>query len=185
MPQPTIDMKIYCLIWDNDGGTTLEHFFSEEDRAQRIKSEIVVDWNAITASMPMPDDWMDAWAVVSDKVSYWLVTEEIDLLDGIPSDMAWKICKAKSGSFGNLYDPAEIATITDGWSDEGDESETSHNFDQEDVEDMLALTAWCETEGPDFEDQISKLVCENLPTRGEAFAALERKHAAERARAEA
>ena len=72
-------------------------------------------------------------------------------------------------------------SILDGWSEEGDDSETSHWFDPTSVEDRAAILAWCEKEGPDFEDQISNLVCDNLPNRGEAFAALEAKNKQERA----
>ncbi len=72
-------------------------------------------------------------------------------------------------------------TLLDGWLDEGDKDETSHWFDPDSAEDRIAILAWCEGEGPDFEDQVSHLICSNLPTRGAAFAALQAKRQRERA----
>lgn len=103
-------------------------------------------------------------------------------LEGIEGDVclrsqitvgeAWQRCKAEPGAFGNLYDPQEILTIMDGWEDD-------FEFDPENAEDVAAITAWCEAEGSDFEDQISNLVCENLPKRKDAYAALANKRGEE------
>lgn len=72
-------------------------------------------------------------------------------------------------------------SILDGWADEGDADEMSQWFDRDCAEDRMAILAWCEAQGPDFEDRISELVCSNLPNRGAALAALEEKHRHERA----
>ena len=174
-------MILYCLIWDSDDGTHLEHYFTDQARNDRIKSELTDDWNSARPGEPFPQDWFDAWEVISQFVDYWFVCENIDLRGAVSQNLAWKICKETPGAFGNLYDPKEIATIMDGWSDSDEYHDSSHHFDSDDYEDVQALTAWCEQEGSSFEDDISRLVCDNLPTRREAFAALERKHAAERA----
>jgi hypothetical protein len=105
---------------------------------------------------------------------------EVDIDQLVTVNEAWFRCKRETGAFGNLYDPDEVLTTLDSWGEEGDESEGSHWFDPEDAEDRAAITAWCEQQGPDFEDQISKLVCENMPTRKDAFASLESKHDKER-----
>jgi len=72
-------------------------------------------------------------------------------------------------------------SILDGWADEGDEDETSYWFDPARAKDRMAILAWCEAEGPEFEERVSDLVCSNLPNRGAAFAALDAKHQRERA----
>ena len=119
-------------------------------------------------------DYLDTFSTDEQDV-------EINPADLITVNTAWKFCKENPGSFGNLYDPDEVMTILDGWADESDEDDNSSCFDPESAEDRMAILAWCEQEGPDFEDRISELVCSNLPNRGEAFAALEAKHQRERA----
>lgn len=93
---------------------------------------------------------------------------------------AWKICKDKPGTFGNLYDPEEIMTIMDGWAsaEERDDPDGQY-FDPKNAEHMAAMLAWCEEHGPGFEDDMSNNVCSNLPTRNEAYAALDKKRKAE------
>lgn len=59
--------------------------------------------------------------------------------------------------------------------------ETSFWFDPESAEDRMAILAWCEQEGPDFENRISEIVCSNLSNQSAASAALAAKHQRDRA----
>jgi hypothetical protein len=45
----------------------------------------------------------------------------------------------------------------------------------------MTILAWCEQEGPDFENRFSELVCFNLSNQSEASAALDAKHQRDRA----
>lgn len=176
-------MKIYTLATDDNNGTQTAVFGTEAAR-----DDALLEW--VNANR---EDWAES-AFADDLHTY--IQSKTDYLDTFSTDeqeveidptklmtvnAAWKFCKNIPGSFGNLYDPDEVMTILEGWAEEGDEEDSSHWFDAENAEDRLAILAWCEAEGPDFENQISELVCSNLPNRGAAFAALDAKLQRERA----
>ena len=96
------------------------------------------------------------------------IQDDVVLLSELKVNAVWGRRNFEAGSFGNLYDPNEVLTIVDGWGDE-------YEFDASNAEDRAAVTAWCEAEGASIEDDISKLVCDQLPTREIAFAALAKK----------
>jgi hypothetical protein len=176
-------LKIYTLATDDKGGTHADVFRTEEAR-----DDALLGWVGSNRKEWAKSDLADdLHGYVQSKTSYFDTfstdTQEIEIDPGqlMTINAAWKACKVTPGSFGNLYDLDEVMSIMDGWADEGDADETSHWFDPDSAEDRMAILAWCEQEGPDFEDQISELVCSNLPNRGEAFAALEAKHRQERA----
>lgn len=176
-------LKIYTLATDDDSGTHADVFGTEEarddallawvssDREEWAKSEFADDLHEYVQSKT---DYLDTFSTDVQDVG-------VDPAQLMTTNEAWKRCKVTPGSFGNLYDPDEVMSILDGWADESDADETSHWFDPESEEDRSAILAWCEQEGPDFEDRISELVCSNLPNRGAALAALEAKQRQERA----
>lgn len=176
-------LTLYTLATDDNSGTHADVFGTE-----RARDDALLEWVGSNR-----EEW-SASAFAGDLHEY--VLSKADYLDTFSTDEqeieidparlmtvndAWKHCKDNPGSFGNLYDPDEVMTILDGWADAGDADETSCWFDPGSAEDRMAILAWCEQEGPDFEDKISDLVCSNLPNRGEAFAALEAKHQQEHA----
>ncbi|WP_171181156.1 hypothetical protein [Ruegeria sp. HKCCD8929] len=167
-------LTIYTLATDDDTGTNSQVFPNEEARDDALLSWVSSDRDEWAGSefadnlhefIQSKTDYMDTFSTDEQEIG-------IDPVQLVGIDEAWKICKAVPGAFGNLYDPDEVLTIMDGWSEAGDTSEDSNWFDPTNAEDKAAILAWCEQEGPDFEDQTSNLVCENLPNRGEAFKAL-------------
>jgi hypothetical protein len=176
-------VNIYTLATDDKCGTHADVFGSEaerdnallawvnSDREQWAESKLAGDLHEYVLSKV---DYLDTFSTDEQEV-------EIDPAELMSVNTAWKLCKVTPGSFGNLYDPNEVMSILDGWAEEGDEDETSHWFDPDSAKDQAAILAWCEAEGPDFEDRISELVCSNLPNRGAAFAALNAKQERERA----
>lgn len=175
-------LTLYTLATDCDAGTHADLFTDETAR-----DDALLAWAGSSR-----EDWQssdladDLHAFVQTKTGYLdkFSTDEkqidLDLAQLTTVNEAWVLCKDNPGSFGNLYDPREVMTILDGWSESGDKSPESHWFDPANPEDRAAILAWCEQEGPDFEDQISNLVCENLPDRKAAFDALEAKREVER-----
>ena len=176
-------LTIYTLATDDKCGTHADVFGSQTERDDALlewvnsnrdewaESEFAGDLHEYVLSKT---DYLDTFSTDEQEI-------EIDPAQLVTVNEAWTLCKDNAGAFGNLYDPEEVMTILDGWSDEDDEDTTSHRFDPDNAEDRMAILAWCEAEGPDFEDQISDLVCTNLPNRGEALAALEAKRQRERA----
>jgi len=176
-------VNIYTLATDDKCGTHADVFGSQTERDDALlawvsstreewaKSRFAGDLHEYVLSRI---DYLDTFSTDEQEV-------EIDPAELMTVNTAWKLCKVTPGSFGNLYDPDEVMSILDGWADEGDEEETSYWFDADSVEDRAAILAWCEVEGPDFEERISDLVCSNLPNRGAAFAALDAKHQRESA----
>lgn len=69
---------IYSLVTDSDAGTECELFTSEADRDARCHALCADAWSE---PEPMPTDWRDAWAVISETADWWLVVQdhEIDL----------------------------------------------------------------------------------------------------------
>ncbi|MYB77838.1 MAG: hypothetical protein F4X83_12275 [Chloroflexi bacterium] len=175
-------LTIYTLATDCDNGTNAQVFVSEDTR-----DDALLEWVGSSR-----EDWQasdladDLHAFVQTKTGYLdtFSTDEqqieVDPAQLITVNQAWFRCKDAPGSFGNLYDPDEVMEIMSNWSEAGDEGPDSHWFDPKDSEDHAAILAWCDQVGPDFEEQISRLVCENLPTRKTAFEALEAKHKLER-----
>ena len=176
-------LTIFTLATDDNSSTTCRVFRSETERDDALLEWIDSDREEWAAS-EFADDLRDYVHSRSDYLDTFSTDEQLVAIDPaelMTLNVAWKVCKVTPGSFGNLYDPDEVMTILDGWSEEGDKDETSYWFDADSAEDRLAILAWCEQEGPDFENQISELVCSNLPNRGEALAALAAKHQRERA----
>jgi hypothetical protein len=176
-------LTIHTLATDDDNGTTCRVFAAEALRDDALLAWVGSnreDWAASDFADNLHEfiqsrtDYLDTFSTDEQKL-------DIDPSALLTVNEAWKLCKDTPGAFGNLYDPEEIMSILDGWSEEGDEAVASHWFDPKSAEDRIAVLAWCEQEGPDFEERISDLVCSNLPTRGEAFAALTEKHQKERA----
>lgn len=176
-------LTLYTLATDDDNGTKCRVFGSEHQRDDALLTWVGSnreDWAASDFADNLHEfiqsrtDYLDTFS--TDEQSL-----DIDPSALLTINEAWKLCKDTPGAFGNLYDPEEIMSILDGWSEEGDGTEASYWFDPKSAEDRRAVLAWCEQEGPDFEDRISDLVGSNLPTRGEAFAALTAKHQKERA----
>jgi len=176
---------IYTLATDCDAGTHADLFTDENTRDDALlkwAGSSRIEWqsselaNDLHAFVQTKTDYLDTFSTDEKQI-------EVDLAQLTTVNEAWFRCKDNPGSFGNLYDPDEVITILDGWSESGDESPASHWFDRDNREDHAAILAWCEQEGPDFEEQISDLVCENLPTRKAAFDALEAKHKVEREQA--
>lgn len=175
-------LNIYTLATDDKNGTRADVFGSETERDDALlawvnsnrdewgESKLADDLHEYVLSRI---EYLDTFSTDEQEV-------EIDPAKLMSVNTAWKLCKVTPGSFGNLYDPNEVMSILDGWADEGDEEETSHWFDPDGAKDQAAILAWCEAEGPDFEERISDLVCSNLPNRGAAFAALNVKHLRER-----
>ena len=169
-------LSIYTLATDCDAGTHADLFIDEQER-----DDALLAWAGSSREDWQSSDLADDLHFVQTKTGYLdtFSTDqkqiEVDLAQLTTVNGAWILCKDNPGSFGNLYDPDEVMTILDGWSESGDDSPESHWFDPADSEDRTAILAWCEQEGPDFEDQISNLVCENLPNRKAAFDALEAK----------
>ena len=174
-------LTIYTLATDCDAGTHADLFTDEQ-----VRDDALLAWADSNR-----EDWQssdladDLHAFVQTKIDYLdtFSTDEqqieVDLAQLTNVNEVWALCKNHPGSFGSLYDPDEVMTILDGWSESGDDSPESHWFDPASPEDRAAILAWCEQEGPDFEDQISNLVCENLPNRKAAFEALEANHKVE------
>lgn len=170
-------ITVFTLATDDDNGTTARVFASEAERVTALlqwvgsdhttwqESELAGDLHEYVQSL---SDHMDTFSTDEHQV-------EIDIADVLAVNQAWAFCKDGPGAFGNLYDPTEVMTILDGWSEQGDMSDTSNWFNPDDPNDCAAILAWCEKEGPGFEDEISNLVCSNLPNRKEAFDALAEK----------
>jgi hypothetical protein len=176
-------LTIYTLATDDKCGTRAGVFGTETDRDDALLEWVSSnreEWSESAFAdnlhpyIQSKADYLDTFSTDEQEV-------EIDPAELMTVNAAWTLCKDNPGSFGNLYDPDEVMTILDEWAEEGDEEDSSHWFDAGNAEDRMAILAWCEAEGPDFENQISELVCSNLPNRGEAFAALEAKHQRERA----
>lgn len=175
-------LTIYTLATDCDNGTTSQTFATEQERDSAL-----LEWVGSN-----PEQWAaskladDLHEYVQSKTGYMdtFSTDEqeieVDIDQLITVNEAWFRCKREPGAFGSLYDPVDVITVMSTWSESEDESDGSHWFNPEDVEDSAAILAWCEQEGPGFEEQISKLVWENMPTRKEAFEALEAKNKKER-----
>ncbi len=175
-------LTVYTLATDCDNGTNSDVFTDKTARDDALltwagtsreewqESDLADDLHEFVQTKK---DYMDTFQTDDKKL-------DIDLAAHVTVNEAWRTCKDKPGSFGNLYDPDELFTIMDGWSEKGDETEASKWFDPESSEDHDALLAWCEEEGPDFEEQISNLVCQNLPNRKQAYDALEEKHRKQR-----
>ena len=176
-------LTIFTLATDDNSGTICRVFGSEAERDDALLDWIGSDRKEWAASQCADDlhDYVQRRTDYLDTFSTDEQAVEIEPVNLMTLNGAWKVCKDTPGSFGNLYDPDEVMTILDGWAEEGDKDETSNWFDPDSAEDRMAILAWCEQEGPDFEGQISELVCSNLPTRGEALAALAAKHQRERA----
>lgn len=175
-------LTIYTLATDDDCGTTSTVFADAASRDAALLEWAGTNWDEWKES-DLADDLHEFIQTKTDHLDTFSTDEQelvIDLAAHVSVNEAWRICDEAPGSFGNLYDPDELFTIMGGWSEKGDESETSNWFDPESSEDFDALLAWCEEEGPDFEEQISNLVCQNLPNRKQAFAALEAKHRKQR-----
>ena len=175
-------LTVYTLATDDDSGTRSDVFADSASRDGALLAWAGTNWSEWKES-DLADDLHEFIQTKTDYLDTFYTDEKelhIDLAALVTVNQAWRICNDAPGSFGNLYDPEDLFTIMDGWSEQGDESETSNWFDPESSEDFDALLAWCEEEGPDFEDQISNLVCENLPNRQQAFAALEKKHKKQR-----
>jgi len=162
-------LTIFLLATDCDMGTQSEVFANKIAR-----DDALLSWCGSSR-----EEWLDHPTLADDLHEY--VQTKTDHLDTFSTDeveleiddtTAWHAIKKSAGSFGVLYDPIEIATMTDGWSDENEEDATSHYFDTNDPSDMAALTAWCEAEKASFEDAMSSVVHESAPTRAEAFKAL-------------
>ncbi|WP_299085817.1 hypothetical protein [uncultured Ruegeria sp.] len=100
----------------------------------------------------------------------------IDITGLITVNQAWVYCKDEPGSFGNLYDPDTVMSILEERPDPMHPGDLSFGFDPGNARDRAAVLAWCEQNGPDFEDQISELVCRNFPTRTAAYTALAEKN---------
>ncbi len=170
-------ITVYSLATDDDEGTTARVFGSEEERDDALLSWVGSNRES-WAQREHPVDLHEYVQTLSDHLDTFSTDQqevEIDLHDILSVNAAWRFCKEPDGAFGNLYDPEEVATIMDGWAEEGDRSDGSNWFQTDSAEEMAAITAWCEKNGPGFEQQISNLVCENLPTRKEAFDTLAEK----------
>ncbi len=170
-------LTIYTLATDDDNGTHAQVFGSQTER-----DDALLAWGNSDreewATSDLADDLHEYFLGRTDYLDTFSTDEqevEIDPAALITVNEAWKLCKDSPGAFGNLYDPEEVMSILDGWAEEGDTDETSYWFDPDCEKDRMAILAWCEAEGPDFEDQVSNLVCSNLPNRGAAFAALDAK----------
>ena len=157
-------------------------------RNQNQRDDALLEWIGSDphewAASQYADDLHDYVLSRTDHFDRFSIDEqevEIDSAALMTLNKAWKVCKDQPGSFGNLCDPDEVMTILDGWAEEGDKDETSYWFVPDSKEDRMAIRAWCEQEGPDFDNRIPELVCSNLPNRGEALAALDAKHQRERA----
>lgn len=175
-------IKVYTLATDDDNGTTPQAFGSEVERDDALLSWVGSNRETWLASN-LADDLHEYVLSRTEHLDTFSTDEqeiEVDLNALLTANEAWAFCKKPAGAFGNLYDPNEAMTIMDGWAEEGDISDGSHWFDPENPDDTAAVTAWCEKEGPDFEQQISNLVCENLPTRKAAYEALAAKRSAPR-----
>jgi len=178
-----VRFTIYILATDDDCGTHASVFGSEAARDDALLEWVGSnreEWaqgqfsDDLNEHVQSKTDYLDTFSTDEQEV-------DIDPAQLLTVNEAWKICKDNPGSFGNLYDPDEVMITLDGWAVEGDEEDRSHWFDPESTEDRMAILAWCEAEGPDFEDRVSDLVCTNLPNRGQAFTAHKAKHAREQA----
>lgn len=172
-------ITVFTLATDDDEGTTARVFGSEEERDDALLSWVGSNRESWQQS-EYPEDLHEYVQTLSGHLDTFSTDQqevEIVLADILSVNDAWQFCKEQEGAFGNLYDPEEAATIMDGWAVEGDTSDGSHWFATGNAEDMAAITAWCVKEGPGFEQQISNLVCESLPTRKEAYGALAAKRA--------
>jgi len=175
-------ITVYTLATDDDGGTGCHVFTTENQR-----DDALLNWAGTSR-----DDWQKS-DLADDLHEY--VQSFADYLDTFSADQhelildsaefitvseAWKTCKDVPGSFGNLYDPNEIMTMLDGYEDEGEkDNPDGRYYDPSNSEDQAAMLAWCLQEGPAFEKSISELVWTNLPTRREAYEALQKKKYAE------
>ncbi|MEM8976178.1 MAG: hypothetical protein AAGD43_29270 [Pseudomonadota bacterium] len=171
-------IKVFTLATDDDNGTKARVFGTEVQRDDALLIWVGSNRETWQASK-LADDLHEYIQSRTEHLDTFSTDEdEIDLGDVLSVNAAWAFCKEQVGAFGNLYDPDEAMTIMDGWAEEGDTSDGSHWFNVDNAEDREAVTAWCEQEGPDFEQQISNLVCENMPTRKAAYDALREKRSA-------
>jgi len=170
-------LNIFTLATDENSGTNCRVFGTKNQRDDALLEWFGSDREDWAASQSS-DDLQDYDQSRTDHPGTFAIDEqavEIDPAGLMTLNVAWKVCKDTPGSFGNLYDPDEVLTILDGWAEEGDKDETCYWFDPDSAEDRMAILAWCEQVGPDFETRISELVCSNLPNQSEALAALDAK----------
>lgn len=68
-------MRIWSLVIDTDGGTTVELFTTEAAREARCAA-VVADWWG-KDNPHMPDDWREALAQLSERLcDFWLVLND-------------------------------------------------------------------------------------------------------------
>ena len=170
-------LVIYTLATDGDDGTQSQVFTNEAAR-----TDALLDWiGSDREEWKVSDQSDDLSEFVSARIghldTYSMDEHDIDLSD-LSLSLLWSLCKSAPGAFGALYDPDDVLTTMDGWAATGDMSDGSHWFDPTCKNDREAILAWCEQEGPKLEQRISDLVCEAMPTRGQAFDALVMKRSA-------
>jgi hypothetical protein len=84
---------IYSLVIDSDGGTDCELFSTAAARDKRCHELCAEAWERSAAwndDGPMPDNWQDAWEVLSESADWWLATHdhdmpELQLADRVPA----------------------------------------------------------------------------------------------------
>lgn len=168
-------MKVWTVTYNDDSGVhSTVHLTVEEADAAAL--EWIQHYRPSFPEVDFDQTWADVQSDLCEESGYMdsvsVVEHDLDLT----VNHAWKVCKDGPGAFGNLYGTDELFTIMDGWGDADNlYDHDGRYFSSANPDDRAALTAWCEAEGPVLEDQISNLVCENLPTRREAYDALSEK----------
>lgn len=88
-------MHIYLAIWDTNEGTTVEHYWSEEDRSAAVKTHMTGLWDR-SRDGPPPDDFREMWPVLIERgCEDWVVLAEIDTNQPDTADLSSNLTPSK------------------------------------------------------------------------------------------